>query len=304
MHLYHMNIKKRLKIAERVSLGSFFCGLVATGLTQQVVFTLAPLSLTLSLGLFRRDELEKKVQISQADIDDLPHLHQVQQLESKVEKLATTQLNSKSEDSAFQATVERIEQILSSIESKSTLPTSQEITLLKGRSESRKVFLKALEEANERLILVCPWVLEYAIDSNVKILIKKALDRGVKIDIGWGHLQDLKGDRDKIWVSDLLNNSLYEGVPWLLTLTNNNPNIELKILGTHEKYLICDRSYAMIGSHNFMTSSTNAKQQSRELGILTDNIETINNLVEMYDRSKSLSQYPLKYRTKHPAMSR
>jgi phosphatidylserine/phosphatidylglycerophosphate/cardiolipin synthase-like enzyme len=58
--------------------------------------------------------------------------------------------------------------------------------------------------------------------------------------------------------------------------------LNLKVLGTHEKFLVCDRRFAMIGSHNFMSSG--ASSSEREVGIKTDSPETIDKLIELFDR--------------------
>jgi phosphatidylserine/phosphatidylglycerophosphate/cardiolipin synthase-like enzyme len=48
--------------------------------------------------------------------------------------------------------------------------------------------------------------------------------------------------------------------------------------------LVCDQTFAMIGSHNFMSSS--ATKSERELGLKTDNPEIINKLIKLFDQAK------------------
>ena len=62
----------------------------------------------------------------------------------------------------------------------------------------------------------------------------------------------------------------------------NIQNLTLKVLGTHEKFLVCDRKFAMLGSHNYLTSHTNSSE--RELGLKTDSPELIDKLIELFDR--------------------
>jgi hypothetical protein len=155
-----------------------------------------------------------------------------------------------------------------------------------GRVESRQVFLDALRQSQERLILVCPWLRNYAIDRAVKDLIKAALIRGVSIDIGWGHLSDVNNNKSRLSKEELLRSSKpnqYNAVPWLYQLQDEYKGLlTLRVLGTHEKFLVCDRRFAMIGSHNFMTSG--ASSSEREVGIKTDSPETIDKLIELFDR--------------------
>ena len=70
---------------------------------------------------------------------------------------------------------------------KQVLPKNHTYDLVYERKESRQIFLKALQQSQERLILDCPWLTNYAINSDVQDLLIAALDRGVSIDIGWGH---------------------------------------------------------------------------------------------------------------------
>ena len=170
---------------------------------------------------------------------------------------------------------------------KQILPKKYAYNLVYGREESRQVFLDALQQSQERLILVCPWLTNYAIDLDVRSLIINALERGVSIDIGWGHLKDVNNDRSRLSQAELLKPGkqrwLYNAVPALEKLQAKYPNLlTLKVLGTHEKFLVCDRKFAMLGSHNYLTSNTSSNE--RELGIKTDSPELIDKLIELFDR--------------------
>ncbi len=168
------------------------------------------------------------------------------------------------------------------------LPKQYAYTLVSGRSESRQVFLDALTCSQERLILVCPWLTDYAVNQEVWDLIKAALERGVSIEIGWGHLKDVNNNRTKLLKDKLLRSSdwAYNAVPDLYELQTEYPNfLKLKILGTHEKFLVCDRQFAMLGSHNYMTSDT--KSSEREVGIKTDSPELIDGLIKTFDRAEA-----------------
>jgi PLD-like domain len=169
---------------------------------------------------------------------------------------------------------------------KKLLPKQYTYDPVVGREQSRQLFLDALVRSQERLILVCPWLTNYAIDGDVRCLIMAALTRGVSIDIGWGHLKDVANDRTRLSKEELLsskNNYLYNAVPWLYKLQDDYKDLlTLKVLGTHEKFLVCDRKFAMIGSHNYMTSSANSSE--RELGFKTDSPETIDKLIKLFER--------------------
>ena len=75
----------------------------------------------------------------------------------------------------------------------------------------------------------------------------------------------------------------YNAVNEVYALQAEYPNLlTLKVLGTHEKFLVCDRKFAMLGSHNYLTSNTSSSE--RELGIKTDSPELIDKLIELFDR--------------------
>ncbi|WP_309733387.1 phospholipase D-like domain-containing protein [Chamaesiphon sp. OTE_75_metabat_556] len=171
---------------------------------------------------------------------------------------------------------------------KQILPKNYGYDLICGRKESRTVFLQALQYSQQRLILVCPWLTEFAVNLDVQDLIKAALGRGVAIEIGWGHLNDANNNRSQLSKERLLASSdwAYSAIPWLYELQVEYPDLlKLKILGTHEKFLVCDRQFAMLGSHNYLTSSTSSSE--REVGLRTDSPELIDKLIEIFDHAEA-----------------
>jgi PLD-like domain len=172
---------------------------------------------------------------------------------------------------------------------------------IKGRSEGRAVFLEALSRSESRLILVCPWITEHAIDKVVKELIQSALDRGVAINIGWGNLNDVGNNLDNLSTDNLLrtakahgddewNKIKYGAVEWFLELQKRHHKLVIKPLGTHSKYLVCDRKFALVGSHNFMSSSDRTSwgvSQEEETGLKTTNPLTIDDLIRDFDKVRT-----------------
>ena len=169
--------------------------------------------------------------------------------------------------------------------------------LIYDRTESREKLRKALEDAKERIIMVCPWITDFGISDSVKIDITKALENNVVIDIGWGHrkdIEDLKRDGyicNPSDISETLQNhsnrpSLYNAVSQLTDLQKNYPNLNLKLLGTHEKFLVCDRSWALVTSHNFLTSD--GRSDEREIGLWTNDESIVSQLIHQYDIATDL----------------
>jgi phosphatidylserine/phosphatidylglycerophosphate/cardiolipin synthase-like enzyme len=78
--------------------------------------------------------------------------------------------------------------------------------------------------------------------------------------------------------------NMYSGISYFKELNNKYPNqIDISLIGTHEKYLVRDGEFAMIGSHNFLTSSDYSKE--REIGLITDDSSIISDLIDNYNKS-------------------
>jgi len=79
---------------------------------------------------------------------------------------------------------------------------------------------------------------------------------------------------------------IYNQLEKFIELEKRYPNLKLKLLGTHEKFLVCDRSFSMIGSHNFLTSNSHSLE--RELGLRTNDKNIIEDLINRFDNAESL----------------
>ncbi len=176
-------------------------------------------------------------------------------------------------------------------------PEVDKSKLIYDRGQSRKILYQALNEAEERIIIVCPWITVNGLSDVLKSDIEKALGRGVKIDIGWGMLRDME-EVQKLnssgKVSDLLqnvgvNSKWYNAVSKLTDLQQSYPSLlNLKLVGTHEKFLVCDRSWALITSHNFLTSSDSSSD--REIGLCTYDASIITPLIHRYEDAPDLDK--------------
>jgi phosphatidylserine/phosphatidylglycerophosphate/cardiolipin synthase-like enzyme len=147
--------------------------------------------------------------------------------------------------------------------------------------------IEALDEAQDRLIIICPWLSEYAIDTELREKFEALLKRKGRIAIGWGHLQDLTRG---LTHRDVEPKGFYSALPKLKALGYTFPDqVELKPLGTHEKYFVCDEEFAVIGSHTVLTSGIN--RQDRGLGLRTDDFQIISDLIQRFE---SAPPFPLK----------
>lgn len=149
-----------------------------------------------------------------------------------------------------------------------------EYELVLGRTQSRQALLEALASVENRLILVCPWLCHHGFDLEIQNQLEKLLIKGVTIEIGYGKLSDIEKGK--------LTGFFYNTLKQATALANKYPNFKLKLIGTHEKYLVCDRSFAMLGSHNFLTSGVG---EEREIGMRTTDLKLIEKLIERYEQA-------------------
>ena len=159
--------------------------------------------------------------------------------------------------------------------------------LVWGKTQSREVLMEALGRAKDHLILVTPWLSVNAIDAEVIRRLRLFLGQTTGIvEIGWGYWPDIEGPKTphKIPPTGFVKRAEAKGKTWQYTafqalspLVQSYPErLKLKLLFTHEKYLVCDEQFAMVGSHNFLTSSDD--NPGREVGVQTDDPHLIQEL--------------------------
>jgi len=170
-----------------------------------------------------------------------------------------------------------------------TIQPVYEYELVFDRSGSRKVFIEvALEQTQHRLILVCPWP-AWAVSQVIQKL-EALLQKNVRIDIGWGSLTDINKlpfGSGPIRQRLKSYSDYYSALPKLSELERKYSNqLNLKLLGTHEKFLVCDDRLAMVGSHNFLTSGSSSDE--REAGMKTNDPRIVADLTKRFDNAKNL----------------
>ena len=172
--------------------------------------------------------------------------------------------------------------------------------IVRGRAASRVVLIDALSNAEELVIIDSPWLSRRSVDDELLLRMKAVLERGCRLLIGWGYSRDIRGlhpDGKIIHVSqsgqcfidvtaDQAGN--YTAFPELDKLRARYPEqMELKLLGTHEKYVICDRQFALLGSHNVL-SSLDSLFAPRETGWKTSDPSLIEEQIEEFMNAPDL----------------
>lgn len=78
----------------------------------------------------------------------------------------------------------------------------------------------------------------------------------------------------------------YDAIRELTNLENQHKGqFNLRLVGTHEKVLVCDEEFAMVGSHNFLTSYPGDK---REFGLKTTDKNIISGLINRFEKTRSV----------------
>ena len=159
--------------------------------------------------------------------------------------------------------------------------------LLGDRNAFRKVVLQSLDQVQEHLVLVCPW-LSHGLTADIESMMVKRLRQGVHISLGFGYGRDIeKGILffDGVKVSS--NHPQYSKLSFINSLASSYPdNFHMKVIGTHEKYLVCDRRLAMLGSHNYLSSIKNDVE--REVGLFTTDLGIVDKLLKRFENAPDL----------------
>ena len=265
------------KVAEISAVSTSVLGAIASVVTQQVVYSAAPISMVLFLSTFNKFRLEQQLKEDQRTA--------LEGVEIFIQGISAD-LETKIE--------EGIKDRLNSLHSAFPDPESLDTQLLFGRKASREILIHSLQSADEHLLLICPWLNKFAMDSQLLHHFQSALERDVVIDIGWGRLQDLQ-------FGEFRKSVYYDALPLLEQMTRQYQNLKLKPIGTHEKILVCDRKFAVIGSHNFLTSDDGSLE--REVSLKTTDQNVIHQLlvkfqgaphIEWTDKVTSLNKPQIK----------
>lgn len=113
--------------------------------------------------------------------------------------------------------------------------------------EHRALLERALRESRQRVVVISPWLRREAV-SDLLGPIRKALDRGVCIYIGWGYPDDEK-DPAKAAKNDAMRLELEK----IARERHRGRLYVVKLGDTHEKVLIADRTFMVVTSFNWLS---------------------------------------------------
>jgi tetratricopeptide (TPR) repeat protein len=153
---------------------------------------------------------------------------------------------------------------------------------------TRAVLEEALDVAEGRLVVVWSHPDQGAINESLMQKFRAFLDRKGCLDIGWGHLQDAYGDRSPRFIHQRWSNDstvktfLQDSLNQLAQLKKDYPGqFRFKVLGTNENFLVCDRTFAILGIHPIV--ETNQDFPEVGVGLRTTDTQIIQQLINRFD---------------------
>lgn len=117
--------------------------------------------------------------------------------------------------------------------------------------QHRNVLERAFREAKEEVLIISPWLNRRACTDDLCRLMAQAVARGVRIRIAYGigrerHPQEAARNRNNLYeVKKALQQVVPPASTHLLEMVETD--------GTHQKILVCDRSFAVNGSFNWLS---------------------------------------------------
>lgn len=113
-----------------------------------------------------------------------------------------------------------------------------------------KVFQDAIEQAEQELIIVTPWIRGNEPKRFVNEIVS-ALERGVNIKLIYGFQGDEENDNNDAQSEQNLRELLFQYPGSLLIRLGQETQVEIR--GTNEKILVCDTKFAVVGSWNWLS---------------------------------------------------
>ena len=176
----------------------------------------------------------------------------------------------------------------------STLHPSIQQKLILGKAAHLEEFKKTLKLAKEQVIIVNPWLNRNVFDEEIISLFTLALNRNVQIYLGWGWHHDIGNiiiPGNGCWSFNPSNTWKYNAMSKLQAIRRQyQKQFHLKLIGTHAKFWVCDRKFAVVGSANILCSKPRDVDKAHtEVGLQTTNLNEINSLIRCFQSTPNLA---------------
>jgi phosphatidylserine/phosphatidylglycerophosphate/cardiolipin synthase-like enzyme len=115
--------------------------------------------------------------------------------------------------------------------------------LVDGSDAHHDALREALETASEQVVVACPWVRRLD-DPNVREMFRRAIERGIRVGIIWGIAADEPLPGGLVLLRDEL-----------APQHRGRLRFAERASRSHAKVIVCDHSWAIVTSSNFLSSS-------------------------------------------------
>ena len=201
------------------------------------------------------------------------------ELEREIEQLKTqlSEITAQSEESSDENTLYQIEMINHQIREREEERVGA--TRILFTYDHRPLLIKALTKAQDCVIIISPWIKKGGLNNEILSLIRKAVNRGIRVVIGYGISGEQDSDRK---ILDELNRiAMYRCKGKLEIIALNN---------THEKVLIMDNEFLVVTSFNWLSFGGDPRRGFRqETGIYTESLESISDMKADLSRRMGIS---------------
>ncbi len=246
-------------------------------------------------GLHQRSqELDQQQQRLHDSVQQLPHLFDTSALQNEVNYLASrvewaentvTTLQQDTHTRTLDPLYEFVFEVQARREARGEGQTSENS---ESYSTSRAMLESALQTAQARLVMVYPFPEAAIFDDAMVQRLRQFLAQKGCLDIGWGHLGNRSDchfsrpiDRRRA-VNSTEKGFLYNTLNQLMALKKQYPDqFRFKVLGTNEHFLVCDRTYAILGTPAISTAS--AVFPAAAVGLRTTDASVIQGLIDRFD---------------------
>jgi hypothetical protein len=171
-----------------------------------------------------------------------------------------------------------------------------------SQNDRTDLLFKAIREANDRLIIVTPWLPNKPQLPRFLAVLAEALEQNLFVSIGWGDRIDIgKGAncsrpivlKDGGWryQPDCDPDELYGALPELLRLRKRYKRLHLKLIGTREKLIVCDRSWALLGGQHFLCDI--GGHGTNDPGLFTTDKKIVSEISQRFNTAKVSTRRPM-----------
>ncbi len=153
-----------------------------------------------------------------------------------------------------------------------------------------RALLTALEQAQQRLVMVWPWSPTAVLDEELMDRLRAALERGVRVELGWCHSGDrphgelLRAISHSWQLATAEQQRLKTALEHLLPLKKQYPHhFSFKVLGTEERFLVCDRAYGLVALRELPAASR--AFPALDMRLRTTETMVLEGLLQRFDQS-------------------